>query len=43
MNVIKCPKCLEEIEVNIAKAIDEHGEVFICPKCRFEFRYSPNG
>jgi predicted RNA-binding Zn-ribbon protein involved in translation (DUF1610 family) len=37
---IKCPKCEAEVEINISKAIDEHGEVFKCPKCKYEFRYA---
>lgn len=36
---IKCPKCGKEVEINIAKAVDELGEVFKCPHCKYEFRY----
>ena len=31
------------MEVNIAKALDEHGEMFKCPRCKYFFRYAPNG
>jgi len=43
MTTIKCPKCDATIEINISKAVDEHGEVFKCPKCKYKFRYAPNG
>ena len=39
MKVIKCPKCKSEVEINIAKCVDELGEVHKCPNCGFEFRY----
>ena len=37
---VKCPKCKCETEINIAKAIDENGEVFMCEHCRYPFRYT---
>ena len=37
---IKCPVCKTEIEINIANAIDEEGEVYICPNCNQVFRYT---
>lgn len=40
MEIIKCPKCKADVEINISKAVDELGEVFKCPKCRYEFRYA---
>lgn len=43
MTKIKCPKCEKEIFINIAKSISDDGEVFVCPKCKYEFRYAPNG
>ena len=43
MKVIKCPKCNSDIEINIANAIDEEGEVFLCKNCLNKFRYAPNG
>ena len=43
MTTIKCPKCQQEVEINIAKAVDEEGEVFRCPHCNCEFRYAPKG
>ena len=43
MKKIKCPKCQQEVGIDIAKAIDENGEVFMCPNCKNKFRYAPNG
>lgn len=40
MRKIKCPKCGEDVDIDITKAIDENGEVFMCPHCHFEFWYS---
>lgn len=40
MKYIKCPKCQQEVEINIAKALDEEGEVFECPHCKWQFRYA---
>lgn len=40
---IKCPKCSEEVDITISKAVDEFGEEFMCPKCKYQFRYAPNG
>jgi len=37
---IKCPKCGKEIELNIANAVSEDGEIFECPFCKYEFRYA---
>ena len=36
---IKCPKCKQEVDIDIANAIDEHGETYICPYCRWKLRY----
>ena len=38
--VIKCPTCKKDVEINIAKAIDEEGEVFRCQNCGQVFRYT---
>jgi len=43
MNTIPCPKCRKEVCVDISKAVDEHGEVFVCSHCGWNFRYAPNG
>lgn len=43
MNIIKCPKCSNEIQINISNAIDEFGEVFKCHNCGYLLRYAPNG
>lgn len=40
MITVKCPVCQTEVEINIAKAVDEEGEVFTCPNCRRHFRYA---
>ena len=40
---IKCPKCKQEININISNAVDENGEVFLCKNCGYKFRYAPNG
>ena len=36
---IKCPNCKFLVQIDIAKAIDELGEVFKCDNCGFHFRY----
>lgn len=36
---INCPKCFTPVEINIANATDEDGEEFLCPNCKFIFRY----
>ena len=41
MTIIKCPKCNAALQINIANAIDENGEVFECPKCGYAIRYTP--
>lgn len=40
MEYVKCIKCGQNVEINIAKAVDEHGEEFRCPKCGLIFRYT---
>ena len=40
MEIVKCPKCKCDTEINIAKAVDENGEVFTCRCCGFYFRYA---
>ena len=40
MTIVKCPKCGQDTEINIAKAVDEEGEVFKCEHCGFHFRYT---
>jgi predicted Zn finger-like uncharacterized protein len=40
MTIIKCPNCNSALQINIAKALDEHGEVFRCPKCNYLIRYA---
>lgn len=39
MDVIKCPKCGEYIEINIKNSITEDGEVYQCPNCKWPIRY----
>lgn len=36
---IVCPKCNQEFEITISNAVDEDGEVYICPKCHWAIRY----
>ena len=42
MKIIKCPKCNAALQINIAKATDEHGEIFRCPRCGYFLRYANN-
>lgn len=37
---INCPNCRKEVTIDIAKAVDELGEEFLCPNCRKVFRYA---
>lgn len=37
---MKCVKCNNEVELDIAKALDEEGEVFRCPHCGYMLRYA---
>ena len=37
---ITCLKCGSSVEINIARAVDEEGEVFVCPNCHFHMRYT---
>ena len=38
--IVKCPKCNQDTEINVARAIDENGEVFMCEHCKYPFRYA---
>jgi predicted RNA-binding Zn-ribbon protein involved in translation (DUF1610 family) len=40
MITIECPKCGENVKIDIAKAIDENGEVFRCEHCGYKIRYT---
>jgi predicted RNA-binding Zn-ribbon protein involved in translation (DUF1610 family) len=40
MDRVKCPKCGEEVVIDIAHAVDEHGEEFVCGNCGYQFRYA---
>jgi len=40
MKVIKCPKCGEDVEINIARSITDDGEVYMCPNCGYKIRYT---
>ena len=33
MKKIKCPVCQSDVDIDIAKAVDENGEVYRCNKC----------
>jgi uncharacterized protein YbaR (Trm112 family) len=39
MDIVKCPKCKKPVTINIANSVTEDGEVYMCPHCKFEFRY----
>ena len=39
MDIIKCPKCHCDVQIDITKSISEDGEVFRCPHCHYDFRY----
>ena len=40
MTIIRCPKCDSKVIIDIAKAVDEHGELFKCDNCNYTFRYT---
>ena len=40
MDIIKCPKCNEDVEINIANSLSEDAEVYRCPHCGYDFRYA---
>ena len=37
---VTCPKCGHKNKIDIMKAVDEHGEVFLCSSCGYPFRYT---
>ena len=36
MEKIICPKCGSEITIDVSKAIDENGEIFLCKNCKWQ-------
>jgi predicted RNA-binding Zn-ribbon protein involved in translation (DUF1610 family) len=38
--IVNCPKCGEQVNIDISKAVDEDGEAYICPKCKYIFRFT---
>lgn len=38
-NTILCVHCHKDVSVDISRAYDEDGEVFICPHCGKMFRF----
>lgn len=40
MIIVNCPKCNHPNRINIAEAVDEHGEEYICSNCGKQFRYA---
>jgi len=40
MDIVKCPKCNCDVEIDISHAITDDGEVFCCPTCGYYFRYA---
>ena len=39
MRIVKCPKCQNDVEINIAKCVDVEGEVHRCKHCGMIFRW----
>ena len=39
MTNVKCPNCGTIVKIDICKCVDEEGEVHICPKCKYYFRW----
>ena len=37
---VKCIRCGNNVKIDISKAIDENGEIFLCTHCDFHFRYT---
>ncbi len=37
---LECPVCNTNFDIDISKAIDENGEVFQCPNCKYKIRYT---
>ena len=37
---VKCVRCGNNVKIDISKATDENGEVFLCPHCGFQFRFT---
>ena len=35
-----CPRCGSSVSIDISKAVDSEAEVFICPECRYRFRFT---
>ena len=40
MVVIKCPKCGKDVTINIGNSVTEDGEAYMCPHCKYVFRYT---
>lgn len=38
--IINCPKCGKPVDIDISNSISEDGEVFRCPYCGYDFRYT---
>lgn len=38
--IVQCPKCKADVKIDISDAIDENGEIYICPKCGYQFRFT---
>jgi DNA-directed RNA polymerase subunit RPC12/RpoP len=37
---ITCPKCGKPVKPDIAKALDEEGELHVCPHCGQKYRFT---
>ena len=39
MDIVKCAKCKEDVTLDYVNAVTDDGEVWMCPKCGYKFRY----
>ena len=40
MDVIICPKCNNTFSINLINSLDEDGETYLCPHCKYIIRYA---
>lgn len=38
--IVRCPKCGREVKIDISHAVDTEAEVFMCPECKYRFRFT---
>lgn len=39
-DIVHCPKCGGEVKIDISRAVDTEAEVFMCPECKYRFRFT---